>query len=98
MRFKPKRARNNAPSDTQTLESDREALPFPEGGVFSAKTSPTRPTKSGSRKSADPTIEELDQLFSDIRSGLDDLGDLLDQPFKLHAPDDSDDSGPRRAA
>jgi len=95
MRFKSKRNRDNGQSSTQTLESDRESLPFPEGGVFSAKTNATRPNMSQSRPSVG---DDLDRLFDDIKSGLDELGDLLDHPFRLNAPDDDDNNDPRRAA
>lgn len=99
MRFKPRSNRKQlAAGGEQTLVSDRESLPFPEGGVFSAKTSPTRPSATQSRPERVTTSDELDQIFDDIKSGLDDLDDLLEQPFRLHAPDGSDDGGPRRAA
>lgn len=103
MRFHPRSNRKSpASSQTQTLASDRETLPFPEGGVFSAKTSPTRTGTFAARSSRVRQAEELDQIFDDIQAGLDDMSDLLDQPFRFALPDTTDntpdDDGPRRAA
>lgn len=103
MRFKPRRNRSSANSDTnpqsQTLVSDRETLPFPEGGVFSAEPRKVRPSVRTQPRTnqRDAIAEDLDALFSDIRSGLDQLGDLLDEPFRLPTAS-GDDGGPRRAA
>lgn len=99
MRFKPKGNRKPNPAGAQpTLVSDRETLPFPEGGVFSAKTPAQREQRAQPRTQRPQPGDELDQIFDDIKSGLDDLDELLDQPFRLRTPDDSDHGGPRRAA
>ncbi len=100
MRFKPRRNRDQGSPATQTLTSDRETLPFPEGGVFSAKPAPTNGMKQPRRaRSADTDAQDLDALFNNIRADLDKLGDLLDEPFQFNAgnPNGTND-GPRRAA
>lgn len=100
MRFKPRRNRDQGSSAAKALTSDRETLPFPEGGVFSAKPAPTGNMKLPRRaRSADNDAQNLDALFNNIRADLDKLGDLLDEPFQFNAgnPNGTND-GPRRAA
>ena len=85
-------------ADIKRVDSDRESLPFPEGGVFAGQ----RPAKPEQRESddmiqsTDDVIASIDRLFDVMQDQIDTIADEVDEHFRIHPEDD--DFDPRPAA
>ncbi len=76
---------------SERLESDREVLPFPRGGVFgnTAKTAPNQ------------TVLEIGKTLDNMQRQLSELSDAVDEVLKFsdyNGSHDCDDINPQSAA
>ncbi len=78
---------NQADSNaTERLESERETLPFPVGGVFTgqASTDPKEDT-SDMYTSTDDVIASIDLLFDVMQEQIDTISEEVDHSMQMPA-------------
>ena len=75
-------------ANTNRIESDREVLPFPRGGVF------------GYARGVAPRtdVSEIERTLGTMKQQLDQLSDAVDEVLKFSEYVDTDENSPNSAA
>ena len=90
MRIEPD---NNA--STKRLESERETLPFPAGGVFAGQNNPAADEGENEMiTSTDDVIASIDRLFDVMQDQMDTISEEVDHTLRIREQDEDFDPYP----
>ena len=86
------RIESNQAAPTERIDSDRDSLPFPAGGVFAGQK-PSTDTSEGERQmmtSTDDVIANIDRLFDVMQGQLDTVTEEAEHRLHLPAMEEDD--------
>jgi hypothetical protein len=85
MQIEPTQA---APNDR--IDSDRESLPFPSGGVFAGQKTAQSEEENDMYTTTDDVIANIDRLFDVVQGQLDTVSEEVEHHLHLPASEEND--------